>query len=83
MAATSTRTFVISGKLTRVELEHEFWDALEEIGERESVSVSDLLTREHERNPQRTVASSLRVFITLYFRALAETAPAMTPWRIH
>jgi len=82
MAARSSRMFVISGKPTRIQLEHEFWDALEEISERETLSVADLLTVASRRHPQSAVTSSVRAFVTAYFREMAEAAPVETSWRL-
>ena len=68
------RTLTVSGRRTRVRLEPEFWQALDEIGRREILSVSDLVTFVRRRDPERPMTTTLRLFITAYFRSLVEQA---------
>ena len=68
------RTLTVSGRRTRVRLEPEFWQALDDIGRRETLSVSDLVTFVRRRDPKRPMTATLRLFITTYFRSIAEQA---------
>lgn len=73
--ARSQRTLVISGRRTRLQLEPEFWQALDEIGRREALSLSDLATLVRCGDPDRPAPSSLRVFVAQYFRRIAHLSP--------
>jgi len=66
------RTLTVSGRRTRVRLEPEFWQALDDIGRRETLSVSDLVTFVRRRDLKRPMTATLRLFITTYFRSIAE-----------
>ena len=78
----SQRTLVISGRRTRLQLEPEFWQALDEIGRRETLSLSDLVTLIRRSDPRRPTSSSLRVFVATYFRRMAESSTAQTTRRL-
>ncbi len=78
----SQRTLVVSGKRTRLQLEPEFWQALDEIGRRETLSLSDLVTMIQCGNPKRPTPSSLRVFVATYFRRIAESSTSHATRRL-
>jgi predicted DNA-binding ribbon-helix-helix protein len=78
----SQRTLVVSGKRTRLQLEPEFWQALDEIGRRETLSLSELVTLIRRGDPKRPTPSSLRVFVATYFRRVAESSIAQAPRRL-
>lgn len=78
----SQRTPVISGKRTRFQFEPEFWQALDEIGRRESLSLSDLVTLIRRSDLQRPTSSSLRVFVATYLSRVAESSTAQATWRL-
>lgn len=78
----SQRTLVVSGKRTRLQLEPEFWQALDEIGRRETLSLSDLVNFIRRGDPRRPASSSLRVFVATYFRRMAECSAAEATRRL-
>ena len=78
----SQRTLVVSGKRTRLRLEPEFWQALDDIGRRETLSLSDLVTFVRRGDPERPASSSLRVFVATYFRRMADSSAAPATWRL-
>ena len=56
------RSFSLSGHRTSVALEAEFWAALSDIAARQGVVLSALVaTIDTERDPNRPLASSLRI----------------------
>jgi predicted DNA-binding ribbon-helix-helix protein len=73
------RSMRISGQLTSVRLENEFWDALEKIARGSDVALNALVSRvedDRRRNaPEATLASALRVF------ALEHKIPASSAFR--
>jgi predicted DNA-binding ribbon-helix-helix protein len=78
----SQRTLVVFGKRTRLRLEPEFWQALDDIGRRETLSLSDLVTYVRQGDPGRPASSSLRVFVATYFRRMAECSAAEAARRL-
>ena len=58
------RSFSLAGHRTSVALEPEFWDALIAVAARQGRSLSALVAAiDAERQPDRSLASSLRVFL--------------------
>ncbi len=56
------RSLSLSGHRTSVALEAEFWHALERLADVEGCTLSALVARiDRERDPQRPLASALRV----------------------
>jgi predicted DNA-binding ribbon-helix-helix protein len=54
----------LSGHRTSIALEPEFWSALREIAERESVTLAALIARvDVGRMPEQPLASALRVYV--------------------
>lgn len=64
------RNVRIAGRRTSLRLAPEYWIALDEIGRRERFALHDLCTFIRRRDPQRSLASAVRVFVTGYFREL-------------
>jgi predicted DNA-binding ribbon-helix-helix protein len=69
------RNVSLSGRRTSVSLEAAIWAALADICKREKILSIDLLSRVHEGNPNKSFASSLRLFALAYYRALAMAHP--------
>lgn len=65
------RNVRIAGRRTSLRLAPEYWVALDEIGRRERFALHDLCTFIRRRDPQRSLASAVRVFVTGYFREIA------------
>ena len=65
------RNVRIEGRRTSLRLEPEYWSALDEIGRRERFALHDLCTFIRRRDPRRSMASAVRVFVTAYFKELA------------
>lgn len=62
---------MVAGKRTSMRLEPAFWDALEEIAQRESLTVSKLCTLLAERadaTDADSLSSTVRVAVMEYFR---------------
>lgn len=82
--ASRTRSIRLGGVATSLRLENLFWDVLEEIGQRDGMSVPQLVTRLHDElaasgaEPDRTnFASFLRVSCARYLELqLAGRIPA-------
>lgn len=70
------RNVRIAGRRTSLRLEPEYWSALTEIGLRERFLLHDLCTFIRRRDPERSLASAIRVFVTVYFHDLAEADAA-------
>ncbi|MDR3516137.1 MAG: ribbon-helix-helix domain-containing protein [Azospirillaceae bacterium] len=57
---------------TSVRLEPPMWQALEEIGAAEKLSIHEICTRiDHRRLPGTSLSSAIRIFVMAYFRAAA------------
>jgi predicted DNA-binding ribbon-helix-helix protein len=70
-AVDKPRNVRIEGRRTSLRLEPEYWSALDEIGRRERFALHDLCTFIRRRDPRRSLASAVRVFVTFYFQELA------------
>ncbi|MGR0185418.1 ribbon-helix-helix domain-containing protein [Azospirillum aestuarii] len=74
MSPKKLRNVMVAGKRTSMRLEPAFWDALEEIAQREALTVSRLCTLLAERLDAQDVdslSSAVRVYVMEYFRAAA------------
>ncbi len=58
----------VKGRRTSVRLEREMWDALNEICDREELSLDQICAHVADTNGDRGFTSSLRVFIINYYR---------------
>lgn len=77
------RRFEVGGKSRNLKVETSYWRALEEISQREQMSLTELLTDIHyrllEQTPQRgrkavttvMIANAIRVFVVGYYRQAA------------
>ncbi|MBK1666836.1 hypothetical protein CKO28_02105 [Rhodovibrio sodomensis] len=67
------RNVTVNGRRTSIRLEPEMWDALDEIAKRESVRVSDVVSRiDRDRLGRGAgLTARVRVFVLGYFRAAA------------
>jgi predicted DNA-binding ribbon-helix-helix protein len=67
-----TRNVTIGGRRTSIRLEYAFWSALEEIMERENLTLNTLITRiGTAQEGDKNLSGAVRVFIFGYFHALA------------
>ncbi len=75
------RSIRVGGRQTSLQLEAEYWSALDEIGRRENFGLPELCAFIISRSgPGGSLASAVRVFVTRYFRDLAgadASQPAM------
>ncbi len=62
---------MVNGKRTSVRLEPAMWDALVEIGRRDSRTVHEIFSEVDRDRPESTLTASLRVHIMSYFREAA------------
>ena len=61
----------VNGFRTSVRLEPEFWSALEDIGLREDLTRSQLLSFIASRRPESPLTSAVRVFVVTYYGELS------------
>jgi predicted DNA-binding ribbon-helix-helix protein len=73
MAAGSllNRNVTIAGRRTSMKLEPDMWDALDEICQREQISLHQACTLVAEHHRGNNLTAAMRVFILGYFRAAA------------
>jgi predicted DNA-binding ribbon-helix-helix protein len=74
-----TRNVMIGERRTSIRLECSFWSALEEIMERENLTLNSLVTRlDAAREGDKNLSGAVRVFIFGYFYSLAhQRAPSI------
>ena len=79
MTGHRTRNVMIGEKRTSIRLEHSFWSALEEIMERENLTLNALVTRlDAAQEGDKNLSGAVRVFIFGYFYSLAhQRAPSI------
>jgi predicted DNA-binding ribbon-helix-helix protein len=66
-----SRNVTVGGRRTSLRLEPGMWDALDEIAEREEVSVSEIATLLDRRRGGSSLTAAVRVFVLSYYRAAA------------
>lgn len=66
-----SRNVTVGGRRTSIRLESDMWDALREIGQRETMSAHQLCTLVKERRRESSLTAAVRVFIMSYFRTAA------------
>ncbi|MGL4968187.1 MAG: ribbon-helix-helix domain-containing protein [Inquilinus sp.] len=72
MVGHRTRNVMIGGRRTSIRLEVAFWEALEEILEREELTLNTLVSRiDTTRKSNKNLSGAIRVFIFGYFYSLA------------
>ncbi len=74
MSTLRNRNVTISGRRTSVRLEPEMWQALEEICEREGLTVHELCSGIDARRERRSLTAAIRAHALDYFRAAATEA---------
>jgi predicted DNA-binding ribbon-helix-helix protein len=75
-SAIAKRSVVLAGHKTSVSLETEFWQALRDIADRQSVNVSKLVQRIDGDRGDGNLSSAVRVFVLDHFRTLVAGEPA-------
>jgi predicted DNA-binding ribbon-helix-helix protein len=65
------RNIAIGSHRTTVRLEPAMWDALDEICEREELTLNELCERIAGRRSASSLTAAVRVFVMSYFRAAA------------
>jgi predicted DNA-binding ribbon-helix-helix protein len=68
------RTVTVSGRRTSISIETVIWDGLEDVSNREELTLSELLTLIDQRRLGASLASAVRVFVLFYYRTLADLA---------
>lgn len=72
MSGIVKKSINLSGHLTSISLEPEFWSALKDISERESSSIRSLVQKvDHDRINSDSIynlSSAIRVFILSYYK---------------
>ena len=66
-----SRNVTIAGHRTSLRLQREMWEAIDEICQRERVSIHELCTRIARGKKSRSLTAEVRVFTVGYFRAAA------------
>ena len=80
MAGHRTRNVMIGGRRTSIRLEAAFWSALEEILERELLTLNTIITRIHDaRRSEKNLSGAVRIFILGYFYSLAHQRTPSIP----
>lgn len=73
------RNVKIDRRRTSVSLESHLWQGLLDVCERETIGIDALCTEVDRRRRRSSMSSSLRVFLLLYFRGLAEVLERRDP----
>jgi len=66
-----SRNVTIAGHRTSLRLQREMWEAIDEICQREGISIHELCTRIALAKKTRSLTAEVRVFTVSYFRAAA------------
>ncbi|MCK5295385.1 MAG: ribbon-helix-helix domain-containing protein [Alphaproteobacteria bacterium] len=66
-----SRNVKVNGRRTSMRLEGEIWEALEEISERENLTINELCSQIDNMRDDFNLSAATRVFIVAYFRAAA------------
>ena len=73
------RNVIATSGRTSMRLEPELWDALQEICQRETITLSDLIQRIEQRGHPGGRTSAIRVYVVTYFRAAAMPRRMLRP----
>lgn len=65
------RNVRVCGHRTSLRLERSMWGALDEIGQREGLTIHEICTMIDARRTESTLTTAIRVFIISYFRVAA------------
>lgn len=68
--------FTLGKRRTTVELEEEFWDALQDVAARQSIDLATLVDRLNCRRGAESLTSALRMFAISYYRSAADAQEA-------
>jgi predicted DNA-binding ribbon-helix-helix protein len=71
MVSNLPRSVRIGGRRTSMRLESQFWDALQDVAEREHSDVGEICTRIAKRTRHANLSSAVRVAMVDYYRDLA------------
>ncbi|MBF0560944.1 MAG: ribbon-helix-helix domain-containing protein [Alphaproteobacteria bacterium] len=71
MTTLISRNIVVDGRRTSMRLEPEMWDALEDICQRERMTVNEFCSTVDSYRGRTGLTAATRVFLILYFRAAA------------
>jgi len=63
----------IGSRRTSISLEGHVWEALIDVCHREAIGIDTLCTEVDRHRARSSMSSSLRIFLLLYFRSMAET----------
>lgn len=78
--ASRTRNIIVGGARSSIRLEEVFWDSLDEILQRENLTLNDLVSRIWDRLPARgNLSGAVRVFVHNYFYALSQNRRPKPP----
>ena len=61
------KSLILSGHMTSVALEEDFWNALESIAKNKNTSVDSIIQKIDKEKRRGSLASALRVFILNFF----------------
>jgi predicted DNA-binding ribbon-helix-helix protein len=78
MSSLINRNVRRDGKRTSMRLEPQSWDAVRDICHREKIAVDELISRAVRSHPNGRRTSAVRVFILMYYRALAHASADLT-----
>jgi len=76
-----SKNVVINGFRTSLRLEQEIWEALEEICDRERLTLNELCSFVDTHHSDLNRTSAIRTFVVAYLRAIATRARRRKAWR--
>ncbi|MBF0093625.1 MAG: ribbon-helix-helix domain-containing protein [Alphaproteobacteria bacterium] len=79
--ALESRNVYVGGRRTSIRLEPEMWDALEDICRREKMTVNEFCSKVETARRDAGLTAATRVFLLLYFRAVASGSGVSPLWR--
>ncbi|CAO3379323.1 ribbon-helix-helix domain-containing protein [Azospirillum argentinense] len=82
MSSNKLRNVYVAGKRTSMRLEAAFWEGLEDIAQREGLTVGELCNRLAERVEAvdaNNLSSAVRIYVLEYFRS-ATPKPQASPY---
>jgi predicted DNA-binding ribbon-helix-helix protein len=62
-----TRVLTVGTRKTQLSLDRRFWSGLEEICEREFLTIDELVTQAADQHPDRPLDSVIEYFTVMYF----------------
>lgn len=76
MSVLHNRNVFVNGRRTSMRLELEMWDALEEIGAREKLTIHELCSRVDAARGESSLTGAIRIFIITYYRTASQASTA-------